>query len=60
MLTALTIDKRCDRLAIVALVEIGDQDVGTFAGEAMATALPVPLSPPVIVASFQFRRPEPW
>jgi hypothetical protein len=43
-------------VCIVMLVEIRDEDVRSLT---MATARPIPLSAPVIMASFSFRGPEP-
>jgi hypothetical protein len=43
---------------VLVFVELGDQDIGTFAG--MAAAQPIPLSSPVITAAgLPVSRPEP-
>jgi hypothetical protein len=56
-LAALLLDECRDLLGIVVLFKVGDQNVGR--ANAMATALPIPLSPPVMMARLCFRRPEP-
>jgi hypothetical protein len=58
-LPSFAFDQRLDRVRIVLLGQIRNQDVRALAGVGIGAARPMPLSPPVMTAFMPCSLPEP-